>query len=83
MTPLTDLELQILTFERGWWKFAGAREQAITDTFGMSTTRYLQVLNQLLDHPAALEHDPVLVGRLRRLRAQRQNARSARHLRPA
>jgi hypothetical protein len=62
---------RILAFERRWWKHAGAKEQAIRDTFGLSATRYYQVLNGLLDDPAALEHDPVLVGRLRRLRASR------------
>jgi hypothetical protein len=80
-TSLTDLETQILAFEHRRWRFAGAREQAITDEFGMSATRYLQVLNQLLDQPAALVHDPVLVKRLRRLRERRQEARSARQLR--
>lgn len=62
---------EILAFERRWWKHAGAKEQAIRDTFGLSATRYYQVLNGLLDDPAALERDPVLVGRLRRLRASR------------
>ena len=62
---------QILAFERRWWKHAGAKEQAIRDTFGLSATRYYQVLNGLLDDPAALERDPVLVGRLRRLRVSR------------
>lgn len=68
-TPqLTELEKQVLGFERQWWRLAGAKEQAIRDTFDLSATRYYQVLNCLLDNPAALAHDPVLVGRLRRLR---------------
>ena len=46
----------------------------------MSATRYYQVLNALIDTQAALEHDPMLVKRLRRMRAQRQRARSARRL---
>jgi hypothetical protein len=62
---------QILAFERRWWKHAGAKEQAIRETFGLSATRYYRVLNGLLDDPEALKHDPVLVGRLRRLRASR------------
>jgi hypothetical protein len=62
---------QILAFERRWWKHAGAKEQAIREAFGLSATRYYQVLNGLLDDPAALKRDPVLVGRLRRLRASR------------
>ena len=46
----------------------------------MSATRYYQVLNGLLDNPAALEADPMLVKRLRRMRASRQRQRSARRL---
>ena len=70
----------ILAFERHWWKYAGAKEQAIRDQFQMSATRYYQVLNALIDRPEALAHDPLLVKRLRRLRAARQRARSARRL---
>ncbi len=73
---LTDRERQILAFERQWWKHAGAKEQAIRDLFAVSSTRYYQVLNALLDKPAALEYDPVLVKRLRRLRATRTRART-------
>jgi hypothetical protein len=71
---------EILAFERQWWKYAGAKEQAIRELFDMSTTRYYQVLNALIDTPAALSADPMLVKRLRRLRASRQRQRSARRL---
>jgi hypothetical protein len=75
-TPgLTDREREILAFESRWWKHAGSKEQAIRDTFSLSSTRYYQLLNGLLDNPAALEHDPVLVGRLRRLRSTRARTR--------
>ncbi len=79
-TTLSDRDRSILEFERQWWKYAGAKEQAIRDLFDMSATRYYQVLNALLDNPAALEADPMLVKRLRRMRASRQRARSARRL---
>lgn len=65
---LSELELAILDFERQWWKQAGAKESAIRERFELSATRYYQVLNRLLDSPAALESEPALVGRLRRLR---------------
>ena len=77
---LTDRDRQILEFERQWWKYAGAKEQAIRDLFDMSGTRYYQILNSLIDSPAALAFDPMLVKRLRRMRASRQRARSARRL---
>src|SRR5690349_8794046 len=72
---LTEREVQILAFESKWWKHAGAKEQAVRDAFGLSSTRYYQLLNGLLDNPAALAHDPVLIGRLRRLRSTRARTR--------
>ncbi|HSK57017.1 MAG TPA: DUF3263 domain-containing protein [Jiangellales bacterium] len=77
---LADRDRQILDFERQWWRYAGAKEQAVRDLFDMSATRYYQVLNALIDSPEALAYDPMLVKRLRRLRATRQRARSARRL---
>jgi hypothetical protein len=77
---LTRRDREILGFERQWWKYAGAKEQAIRELFDMSATRYYQVLNALIDTPAALAADPMLVKRLRRLRASRQRQRSARRL---
>ncbi|PZS25476.1 MAG: DUF3263 domain-containing protein [Pseudonocardiales bacterium] len=73
-------EREILAFERQWWRYAGAKEQAIRDLFDMSATRYYQVLNALIDRPDALVADPMLVKRLRRLRSERQRQRSARRL---
>ena len=77
---LPERDREILSFERQWWKYAGAKEQAIRELFDMSSTRYYQVLNALIDRPEALAHDPMLVKRLRRMRAARQRARSARRL---
>ena len=77
---LSERDREVLDFERQWWKYAGAKEQAVRDKFDMSSTRYYQVLNALIDRPEALAHDPLLVRRLRRLRAARQRARSARRL---
>ncbi len=77
---LSRRELEILDFERKWWKYAGAKEEAVRELFGMSATRYYQVLNAVLDKPEALVADPMLVKRLRRLRASRQKARAARRL---
>src|SRR5680860_11902 len=85
IVPVGDGELsardqEVLAFERQWWKYAGAKEQAVRELFDMSATRYYQVLNALLDSPEALAFDPMLVKRLRRMRASRQRARSARRL---
>lgn len=70
--PLSDRDRAILDFEKKWWRYPGAKEQAIRDELGMPATRYYQLLNALLDRPEALVHDPMLVRRLRRLRARRQ-----------
>ena len=77
---LSDRDREILEFERQWWKYAGAKETAVREKFDMSSTRYYQVLNALIDRPEALAADPLLVRRLRRLRSQRQRQRSARRL---
>ena len=69
-------EQEMLAFERQWWRYAGAKEAAIRERFGMSATRYYQVLNALVDRPEALAVDPLLVRRLRRMRAARQRQRS-------
>jgi hypothetical protein len=80
MDKLTDTETAILEFERHWWKYAGAKETAIRETFGMSATVYYQRLNALIDKPAALAADPMLVRRLVRLRDQRRRVRSQNHM---
>jgi hypothetical protein len=77
---LSERDRDVLEFERQWWKYAGAKETAIRESFDMSATRYYQVLNALIDRPEALVEDPLLVRRLRRMRAERQRARSARRL---
>ena len=64
-----------LDFERSWWKYDGAKASSIREHFGESPTRYYARLNTLLDHPAALVHDAMLVRRLGRLREARQQAR--------
>jgi hypothetical protein len=75
-TGLDERSEQILLFERQWWKHAGAKEQAIRETFEISSTRYYQQLNKLLDDPRALEFDAPLVNRLRRLRVSRARSRA-------
>lgn len=72
---LTGRERDILDFEQQWWRHPGAKEQAIRDRFGCTATRYYQLLNGLLDNPAALAAEPLLVGRLRRLRSARARDR--------
>jgi hypothetical protein len=81
--PVRELdrrEREILAFESQWWKYAGAKEQAVRELFDMSPTRYYQVLNALMDKPEAMAADPLLIRRLRRLRTGRQRSRAARRV---
>jgi hypothetical protein len=61
----------MLVFERQWWRRAGAKDTAIRTRFGVPPTRYYQALNALVDRPDALAADPLVIGRLRRVRASR------------
>ena len=74
---LSARDAEILDFEGHWWRFSGAKEASIKDKFGMTPAHYHQVLSALLDNPAALAYDPILVKRLRRLRQARHQARTA------
>ncbi len=73
---LTRREHEILVFERQWWRRAGAKDTAIRARFELPPTRYYQVLNALVDRPEAVAADPLVVGRLRRVRAARHRRRS-------
>lgn len=78
---LTEREREILAFERReFFVYAGVKEQRIGQLFDVTMTRYYQELNALIDKPAALEHDPITVKRLRSIRQARQRSRSARRL---
>jgi hypothetical protein len=77
---LTDRELEVLAFERQWWKRPGGKEKAIRELFDMSASRYYQVLNAVADKPEAVRVDPMLIKRLRKVRASRQRARHVRRL---
>ena len=77
---LTEFHAALLAFEKEWWSLPGSKEAEIRERFDISPTRYYQLLNALIDTEAALVHDPLLVKRLRRLRATRQKERTARRL---
>ncbi len=68
---LSEHELALLEFEDRTWRNPGTKEQEIRLQFGISAARYYQLLNALIDSPAAARYDPLLVGRLRRMRSGR------------
>ena len=72
---LTERDRAILDFERSWWTSAGPKDTAIRERFELSGTRYYQLIAELIDDPEALEYDPLLIRRLRRVRNRRRRAR--------
>ena len=74
---LSQHDQALLDFEANWWRVDRAKDDEIRSRFGLSTPRYYQSLNSLIDTPEALAYSPLLVKRLRRMREQRQLARSA------
>ncbi|MCU1400437.1 MAG: hypothetical protein JWN62_3546 [Acidimicrobiales bacterium] len=72
---LTERERALLDFEGGWWTFDEAKDSLIRARFACSLDEYYQELNRLLDVPAALDHDPLVVRRLIRLRDRKRRAR--------
>ena len=74
---LSELEIKILEFERTWWRHAGAKESSIKELFNLTPPAYYQMLNNLIDRPAALMAQPLLVKRLLSLRDQRTASRSS------
>ena len=78
MGDLTDRDRAILALEAEWPRHGGAKEEVIRRTLGMSPARYYQLLERLIDTEQALEHDPLLIRRLRRLRERRGDQRASR-----
>ena len=74
---LTKLEIEMLDFERTWWRYAGVKESSIKELFNLNPPAYYQLLNNLIDRSEALLAEPILVKRLRRLRDSRTAQRSS------
>ena len=72
---LSERDRAILDFERTWWTEPGPKDAAIRARFEMSSTRYYRLLNELLESADAMEYDPLVVRRLRRLRDRRRRAK--------
>lgn len=66
----------MLEFERSWWSNEAPRDQVVRARFQCSPEEYHAELAALLEDPAALEHDPLVVRRLKRLRLRARRART-------
>ena len=69
---LNDRELAILQFEATWFMLDEDRHDAIRARFACSAEDYNLELNRVIDHPAALLADQLVVRRLRRHRERRR-----------
>ena len=75
---LSERDRAVLAMETAWPRHSGAKEEVIRAQLGMSAARYYQLLGRLIESDAALEYDPMLIGRLRRIRDTRAARRRAR-----
>ena len=65
----------MLDFERSWWDNDAPRDEIIRERFQCSPEEYHAELTMVLDDPAALDHDPMVVRRLKRLRLRARRIR--------
>lgn len=70
--PLTERDLAMLQFEATWFTLDDERHDAIRARFACSVEDYNLELNRVIDHPAALLADQLVVRRLRRHRERRR-----------
>ena len=72
---LTEQERRILAFEGTWWTHQGEKDALVLEHFGLPPDRYATALAELVDRPDALDAEPLVVRRLRRLRDRNRRAR--------
>lgn len=75
---LTAEDEAILKFESRHPEHAGVKEREIGLQFGLGVVEYYLRLDRILAERSALAYDPILVGRLLRLRERRMRERSRR-----
>ncbi len=72
---LTERDRAIIEFERTYWAQDESKETLIRDRFDLSTTRYYELLSDVIDSDEAYELDPLVIKRLRNRRVRRRRAR--------
>jgi Protein of unknown function (DUF3263) len=72
---LGERERAILDLERDWWLDGERKDVIVRRRLRLSGSRYYQLLHGLLDSPAALEYDPLVVRRLLRARRARRRVK--------
>jgi hypothetical protein len=72
---LSERHAAMLDFERSWWNADQPRDQEVRARFQCSPEEYHAELTAVLEDPAAMDHDPLVVRRLKRLRLRARKAR--------
>ena len=72
---LSERHAAMLDFERSWWSNEEPRDQVVRARFQCSPEEYQTELATVLEDPAATDHDPLVVRRLKRLRRRARQAR--------
>ncbi len=75
MRVITERQQAMLEFERTFWTFDDPKETLVRARFQCSIDEYYVELNDLLEQPEALAHDPLVVRRLQRQRVRRRKER--------
>jgi hypothetical protein len=72
---ISERHQAMLEFERTFWTYDEPKEAVIRARFQCSADDYYAELNELLEQPAAMTHDPLVVRRLQRQRVRRRRER--------
>jgi hypothetical protein len=72
---LSERHAAMLDFERSWWSNDEPRDQIVRARFQCSPEEYDAEITIVLENPDAVEHDPLVVRRLKRLRLRARKAR--------
>lgn len=71
---LTPRHREMLDFERTWWQSDEPRDESIRARFDCTADEYYVELNQVLELPGAMDHDPLVVRRFHRRRLRRRRS---------
>lgn len=72
---ISERHQAMLEFERTFWTYDEPKESLIRARFQCSADEYYVELNELLEQPEAIAHDPLVVRRLQRQRVRRRRER--------
>jgi hypothetical protein len=72
---LGDRDRAVLDLEREWWLCHHSKEDAVRERLNLAPSSYYRLLHAVIENPAAMAYDPLVVRRLRRARLGRRRVR--------